>query len=139
MRRTLREELDRFKVAYHTGLESRIEPISREAVDEGIRLLRRAAEADAKLAEAEKRIGELEGEVGRLKAGNPDDLRAAGWCVAVHNDYRLAGIPHTFWLFVNDGAAVKGEGESDFQALNQVRAALASRPGKGEAETAGST
>lgn len=52
----------------------------------------------------------------------PDDLRAAGWSVAVHNDYRLDGEFHTFWLFTRDGRAVKGEGTSDREALDIVRA-----------------
>jgi hypothetical protein len=55
-----------------------------------------------------------------------DDLRAQGWSVAVHNDYRLNGEPHTFWLFTKDGRAVKGEGRTDADALNAIRAALAS-------------
>ena len=60
----------------------------------------------------------------------PDDLRAMGWSVAVHNDYRINGEPHTFWLFTKDERAVKGEGHTDADALNQIRAALASRPGQ---------
>lgn len=51
----------------------------------------------------------------------PDDIRALGWTVAVHNDYRLDGEPATFWLFTKDGRAVKGEGRSDADALDQVR------------------
>ena len=55
----------------------------------------------------------------------PDDLRALGWTVAVHNDYRLDGVAHTFWLFTKGGQAVKGEGRTDAEALNQIRAAIA--------------
>lgn len=55
----------------------------------------------------------------------PDDIRARGWAVAVHNDYRLNGVANTFWLFTKDGCAVKGEGKTDAEALNEVRAALA--------------
>ena len=56
----------------------------------------------------------------------PDDLRARGLTVAVHNDYRLAGKAYTFWLFTTpDGRAFKGEGRTDAEALNQVRAAIA--------------
>ena len=61
----------------------------------------------------------------------PDDIRAAGWVVAVHNDYRLGGRLHTFWLFTKDdpkdrpepgeGRFAKGEGEGDAAALNSVR------------------
>ena len=47
-------------------------------------------------------------------------LRAAGWMVAVHNDYRQDGKLMTFWLFVRDRVAVKGEGETDDEALAQV-------------------
>ena len=47
-------------------------------------------------------------------------LRAAGWMVAVHNDYRQHGRLLTFWLFVRNGIAVKGEGYTDAEALAQV-------------------
>src|SRR5690606_37528993 len=59
-----------------------------------------------------------------MREALPDDLRALGWAVAVHNDYRLNGSPHTFWLFTKDGRAVKGEGRTDAEALNAIRAAL---------------
>ena len=51
----------------------------------------------------------------------PDDIRAAGWSVAVHNDYRCNGFTHTFWLFVKDGRAIKGEGMTDASSLDDVR------------------
>lgn len=52
-------------------------------------------------------------------------LRAAGWSVAVHNDYRLNGEPHTFWLFTHpDGRWVKGEGRTDDEALTRALTAL---------------
>jgi hypothetical protein len=57
----------------------------------------------------------------RLEDASPNDIRGKGWSVAVHNDYRMGGIPHTFWLFTKDGRAVKGEGLSDAEALDQVR------------------
>ncbi len=45
-------------------------------------------------------------------------LRRAGWMVAVHNDYRLAGEPHTFWLMTHpDGRYIKGEGRSDEEVI----------------------
>lgn len=47
-------------------------------------------------------------------------LRTDGWAVAVHNDYRKDGKPMTFWLFVKDGKAVKGEGDTDEEAIGQV-------------------
>ena len=54
----------------------------------------------------------------------PGDIRAQGWMVAVHNDYRLNGELYTFWLFTKDGRAVKGEGKSDAEALNEIREIL---------------
>lgn len=56
-----------------------------------------------------------------MTEGCPDDIRALGWAVAVHNDYRLNGEPHTFWLFTRGSLAVKGEGRTDAEALNQIR------------------
>lgn len=56
---------------------------------------------------------------------NANDLRAAGLTVAVHNDYRQAGKNWTFWLFTakHDGQtiAINGEGNTDTEALDQVR------------------
>lgn len=50
-----------------------------------------------------------------------DTLRAAGWQVAVHNDYKLNGVPMTFWLFTHsNGRWVKGEGETDDEALDEA-------------------
>jgi len=56
----------------------------------------------------------------------PDDLRAKGWTVAVHNDYRQHGLHRTFWLLTNkeSGSFLKGEGMTDAVALDQIRAAL---------------
>lgn len=45
-------------------------------------------------------------------------LRAAGWRVAVHNDYSLNGVDMTFWLLTHPcGIYVKGEGRTDNEAL----------------------
>jgi len=55
---------------------------------------------------------------------SPDDLRALGWAVAVHNDYRLNGVAHTFWLLTKGDRCIKGEGPTDAAALNVIRAAL---------------
>ena len=52
---------------------------------------------------------------------NPGDIRAAGWMVAVHNDYMQNGRLHTFWLFTNGDRCVKGEGFTDAEALTHVR------------------
>lgn len=48
-----------------------------------------------------------------------DNLRRAGWTVAVHNDFRLNGEPHTFWLLTHEETKrfAKGEGKSDQEAL----------------------
>jgi hypothetical protein len=55
-----------------------------------------------------------------------EDIRGRGWSVAVHNDYRLHGQRHTFWLFTCDGRTlcVKGEGRTDEEALTQALAAI---------------
>ena len=54
-------------------------------------------------------------------------LREAGWSVAVHNDYRLGGKAMTFWLWTHpSGRWIKGEGETDAEALAQCHAALQS-------------
>jgi hypothetical protein len=59
---------------------------------------------------------------------SPDDIRKKGWVVGIHNDYFLKGKFHTFWLFTNkSGRFLKGEGTSDAQALNKVRAQLKKR------------
>jgi hypothetical protein len=64
-------------------------------------------------------------QVEKLFEGLPDDIRAQGWTVAVHNDYRLKGQPHTFWLFTNNASrCVQGEGRTDADALNVIRALL---------------
>lgn len=56
--------------------------------------------------------------------GSPEDIRAEGWDVAVHNDYRLNGEHRTFWLFTKGSRAVKGEGRTDAEALDEVRIAI---------------
>jgi len=65
-----------------------------------------------------------EARTGRLASvkASPDDLRADGWAVAVHNDYRLDGRPHTFWLLTRGDRCLKGEGRDDQSALNEIRA-----------------
>ncbi len=45
--------------------------------------------------------------------------------VAVHNDYRLSGVLHTFWLFTKGDLAAKGEGTTDAEALDRVRLEIA--------------
>lgn len=63
------------------------------------------------------------------------NLRRAGWCVAVHNDYvqtgpangeaLLARTPMTFWLLTHPdtGRYIRGEGETDLEALRLCAAA----------------
>jgi len=53
-------------------------------------------------------------------AGPLAELRQRGWVVAVHNDYKLQGNLHTFWLFTKGAYCAKGEGQSDEEALAQV-------------------
>lgn len=69
---------------------------------------------------------DLDVERENLKASSPDDLRALGWTVAVHNDYQIKGRKMTFWLFTFPGTdrCVKGEGHTDAQALDEIREKL---------------
>jgi hypothetical protein len=62
--------------------------------------------------------------VQELRAASPDDIRALGWTVACHNDYRQLGEIFTFWLFTRGSSCVKGEGKTDADALSSVRKAL---------------
>ena len=60
-----------------------------------------------------------------MREESPADIRKAGWSVGIHNDYFIKGKFHTFWLFTNKkGRFLKGEGTSDREALNKVRAQL---------------
>ena len=71
-------------------------------------------------------IDAAEAREAKLREALVDDLRQQGWSVAVHNDYRQDGRYVTFWLLTRrNGHWIKGEGETDAQALNQCRAALA--------------
>ena len=58
-----------------------------------------------------------------------DDLRAKGLSVAVHNDYFQDGKRYTFWLMTfqkyDMTVALKGEGETDGEALDKIRARYA--------------
>lgn len=56
---------------------------------------------------------------------SPDDFRRIGYSVAVHNDYRLDGEAHTFWLLTHpEGHWLKGEGRTDAEALDAIRSSL---------------
>ncbi len=63
-----------------------------------------------------------------LDLSKPDDIRQRGWMVAVHNDYKLKGEPYTFWLFTKGLLFAKGEGKTDREALDQVRACITIDP-----------
>lgn len=65
-----------------------------------------------------------------------NDIRALGWMLAVHNDYVLREQARTFWLFTKKGQAVKGEGLSDTEALNTVRAQIGQNLQHGKADPA---
>lgn len=61
-----------------------------------------------------------------------DDLRGLGWMVAVHNDYRLDGDKHTFWLLTHplEGGgflALQGEAKFDAEALDNIRRQVVDR------------
>jgi hypothetical protein len=62
--------------------------------------------------------------IAALEGALADDLRADGWAVAVHNDYRMSGLPHTFWLMTKGHVCIKGEGPTDADALNEIRRAI---------------
>lgn len=99
--------------------------VSRQALDEVLDYVNSYARRASPTPPATEGWGEREGALARL--------RAAGWSVAVHNDYRLNGVPATFWLFTHpNGRWIKGEGESDDAALceaeSQSRALLFSLP-----------
>lgn len=50
-------------------------------------------------------------------------MRTAGWSVAVHNDYKLEGKSFTFWLFTKGNQCIKGEAETDLDALEAANVA----------------
>jgi hypothetical protein len=66
----------------------------------------------------------LESTENALEAANlslPNDLRQQGWKVAAHNDYHLNDVFYTFWLLTRGSEAVKGEGQTDYEALQIIR------------------
>lgn len=64
----------------------------------------------------------LEDMLAALDRSSPDDLRAKGWMVVCHNDYRQNGTLNMFWSFSKGTTYVCGEGRNDADALNEVRA-----------------
>lgn len=51
-----------------------------------------------------------------------NDLRAKGWSVAAHNDYKTDdGRPMVFWLMVHEsGCYEKANGKTDVEALQMI-------------------
>ena len=81
-------------------------------------------------------IDELKKAGWHWQRSNPQDLRDAGLMVAVHNDYLLNDERYTFWLMTYNipspvlysgmkTIAFKGEGRTDEEALDMIRAAWA--------------
>jgi hypothetical protein len=75
----------------------------------------------------------------KAERSNPDDLRAAGLMVATHNDYMLNGKRYVFWLMTTKpgsgrgekfAIAFVGEGETDQEALDIIRAKWAEHTDK---------
>jgi hypothetical protein len=57
-------------------------------------------------------------------------IRHAGWRVAIHNDYQMEGKWYTFWLFTHpNGRWIRGEGQTDLEALEKVSVDLAEERG----------
>ena len=84
-----------------------------------------AAEATGQLGtQARFSIARLATEVERLRQATPDDLRAAGWCLAVHSDHQLGDEAHTSWVFIKGDRCLTGKGRTDTEALEQAREAL---------------
>lgn len=58
-----------------------------------------------------------------------NQLRQAGWTIAVHNDYRLQGEAYTFYCLTHpSGWHVVGEGKTDADALRICRARIDNLP-----------
>jgi hypothetical protein len=51
----------------------------------------------------------------------PDDMRALGWDVVTHYDFRVDGERHTRWVLAKAGRCIAGDGLTDVEALNVVR------------------
>src|SRR6266542_606238 len=82
-------------------------------------------EWEAATVRAEAGRDHLRARCAQLEQTSADDLRASGWSVAAHNDYRQNGVAYTFWLLTHpDGCFLKGEGRTDAEALSIIRAAL---------------
>lgn len=83
----------------------------------------------ARLIALARRATAAEARVEELEQSTADDLRKKGFTVAVHNDYRMSGTAHTFWLLTHsEGSYIKGEGTTDLEALNNARKLLENKP-----------
>ncbi len=81
--------------------------------------------ARAALAAADQAAPQVDA-TDRIEAAIPNDLRAQGWAIAIHNDYWQNGERKTFWLMTHrNGRWLKGEGSTDAMALNEIRAGRA--------------
>lgn len=66
-------------------------------------------------------VRSMEGVTSDSKLQLTYSIRARGWAVGVHNDYRSNGVPSTFWMFTKGDFCVRGEGPNDEIALAIVR------------------
>jgi hypothetical protein len=71
--------------------------------------------------------------------GRLAELRSAGWMVAVHNDYHQDGKLRTFWLFTKGDRAIKGEADTDAEAIALVAEQVADSCARPEPAQCGST
>jgi DNA-binding transcriptional regulator YiaG len=79
----------------------------------------------AKLSLTTREVKQAQRVVGKNAESVPDDIRDQGWTVAMHGDSQVKGKFRTCWLFTNeDGRYLKGEGQTDAEALNLVRQKL---------------
>lgn len=86
-----------------------------------------AFQMQAAYSDLKKQLDELAGD---NSAALLAYLRLQGLTVAVHNDYRLDGEAHTFWLMVDTNEmSYKGEGRTDLQALQRLEESWRTRNG----------
>lgn len=113
--------------------ESRAEQAERD----GQAFFRAGNAVGLELEAVQKQLAASEQKRQELERAVPDDLRALGWMVAVHNDYTLDGHKCTFWLLTNGDRCIRGEGLTDAVALDEIRAALSPPPQSDRAEASG--
>lgn len=66
-------------------------------------------------------------EMRRLKSSCADDIRAAGWRLLLHIEVGIGCNITTRWSFGKGDRCVSGEGGSDADALDEVRAKIGLR------------